>query len=131
MSEGLTGHCLCEAINFSAGPPLSGVLHCHCENCRRLTGNFIAAVRVETRSIDIGDDSTLRWHELGYAKYGFCSACGATLFFVATDRPEVSSVTAGMLDDVSNLELESVWFADEAQSHNKLSDNVPHHRANG
>ena len=128
----ITGRCLCGAVAYTVRGDVADVLHCHCENCRRLTGNFIAASRCATADIEIDDDSTLRWYDLGYAKYGFCSECGSTLFFRPADHPETTSITAGTLDDVSELELGGVWFTTDAQAHNTpLPDGVPHFEGNG
>ena len=126
-----TGKCLCGGVTFSVDGEVADVLHCHCENCRRLTGNFIAAARARGDEVRIEDESTLRWYDIEYAKYGFCSTCGSTLFFVPADRPEQTSITAGTLDDVSELALGSVWFASDAQHHNHLPPGVPHLDGNG
>lgn len=126
-----TGGCLCGAVSYSAGGVLGAILHCHCVNCRKLTGNFIAAARVAVDDLTITDTGGLAWHELGYAKYGFCRTCGSTLFYQASDRPDFMSVTAGTMDDVSDLPLDAVWFADEAQHHNPMPPDAMLHRGNG
>ena len=127
-----TGQCLCGQVSFLVDGDRENILHCHCVNCRRLTGNFIAASRVKTSDVVFASDTTLRWYELGYAKYGFCSGCGSTLFFVPEDDPEQTSITAGTFDDVSDLELGGVWFTADAQAHNTpLPSGVPHFEGNG
>ena len=125
-----SGGCLCAAVRYTT-EITGGALHCHCGNCRRLTGNFIAAVRCAPNSLRIDDpDGRLGRHELGFAHYGFCTACGSTLYFEAADRPDTPSVTLGTIDDASGIELDSVWFAHEAQAHNVLPPDVPHHAGN-
>lgn len=127
-----TGGCLCGGVTYEAHGPFSDVLQCHCNNCRRLSGNFVAATRTATTNLTIQDHSDVfRWHDLDYAKYGFCSDCGATLFYRAADRPHLTSIMVGGLDDASGLRLGAVWFADEAQAHNSLPPGVPHHDGNG
>lgn len=111
--------------------PIAPVLHCHCENCRRLSGNFVAAVRSETAALTIravGD--ALAWYDLDYAQYGFCRRCGSTLYYRAAEDPETTSVMVGTLDDASELALGAVWFTAEAQGHNVLPGDVPHHPGN-
>lgn len=131
-SDERTGGCLCRNVTFRATGPLVDVLQCHCENCRRLSGNFVAAVRTATDDLHIDDShGSFTWHDVGYAKYGFCRSCGSTMFYRAGDRPEVTSIMVGGLDDATGLELASVWFADEAQPHNPLPDGVPLHAGNG
>lgn len=127
-----TGGCLCGAVRYETHFSTGAVLQCHCENCRRLTGNFVAAVRSDSSNLELTDpDGSLGWHELGYARYGFCRGCGSTLFFVPAEAPSQTSVMVGTLDDAEGLRVEAVWFADEAQPHNVLPDGVTLHPGNG
>ncbi len=126
-----TGQCLCGDVNYRAAGAMTDVLHCHCENCRRITGNFVAAVRTPTAELVVDDpEAQFRWIDLGFAAYGFCQACGSTLFFRATDRPDLTSVMIGTLDDASHTQLHSVWFAGDVQPHNMLNDTVSHFAGN-
>ena len=91
----------------------------------------MAAARVDNRHLQIDDvGDRLAWHDLPYARYGFCRACGSTLFFRAADTPDRTSVMVGVLDDVSDLRLGGVWFADDAQAHHELPGHVPHFSGN-
>lgn len=126
-----TGHCLCEAISLTIAAPLTEVLHCHCENCRRITGNFVAAARVDNANLEIEDPTgQLRWHHFAYARYGFCSNCGSTLFFVAADSDDGCSVMLGALDVTDDIPLGQIWFADAAQLHNLPLADVPQFSGN-
>ncbi len=121
------GHCLCGDIELRISGPIADILHCHCDNCRRISGNYVAASRVAFDDLEVVDPGErLGWHHLPYARYGFCSGCGSTLFFVANYRPDMAAVMVGVLDDVSGLTLGGVWFADDAQHHNPLPTDVPH-----
>lgn len=126
-----TGRCRCGAVAYRFPQSTAGVLQCHCENCRRISGNFVAAVRAPTTDLTVDPDDGLCWYDLAYAAYGFCSGCGSTLFYRAADRPAITSVMVGTLDDAAGQELEAVWFADEAQSHNTLPPDVALHHGNG
>ena len=127
---GRKGGCLCGAVRYRTGP-VEPIMQCHCENCRRLTGNFVAGSRTPYSALDIDDPrQTFHWHDLEYARYGFCSGCGSTLFYQATARPDLIAVMVGTLDDATGLEVSSVWYADEAQPHNTLPPGVPHHAGN-
>lgn len=126
------GGCLCGDVRYRAHLTTDAVLQCHCENCRRLTGNFVAAVRSDSGLLEVTMvGESLGWHELGFARYGFCRTCGSTLFFAPTDPPGHTSVMVGTLDDATGLRLDSVWFADDAQPHNTLPVGVAHHAGNG
>lgn len=76
-------------------------------------------------------DGRLSWHDLGYARYAFCSACGSTLLYQAADRGDTLSVMVGTLDEPPDLPLGGVWFAAEAQAHHVLPAHVPIFDGNG
>ncbi|MEM7322984.1 MAG: GFA family protein [Actinomycetota bacterium] len=125
------GRCGCGEVTLQVDRLQRHVMQCHCENCRRLTGNFVSAVRV--REVD------LRWsdpnghmaeQDYGYAQYGFCRNCGSTLFFRAVERPEEPSVMVGLFDDATGIELHSIWFAQEAHGYQALDPAVPHYSGN-
>lgn len=125
------GRCGCGEITVEVTRLQRDAMHCHCENCRRLTGNFVAAVRVRHDDLVWGDPRRhLAEFDLGYAKYGFCRNCGATLYFEASENPDEASVMVGLFEDASGIGLHSVWFAHEVQDHNRLDPSVPHHAGN-
>ena len=132
MSETRSGQCACGKIRLVVEPSEgAGILHCHCHNCRRITGNFVAAVRCSTENLTVDDpDGCLSAFDLGFATYGFCSGCGATLWFRPTEGHGETSVMAGVLDDTEGFEVQAVWFSHEAQSHHELPANVPHFEGN-
>lgn len=126
-----TGGCLCGAITYVVDGPLRDVLHCHCVNCRKISGNFVASSGSATSDLTITDDQrTLRWYDLGYATYGFCSTCGSSLFWRGAEHTDRTSIQAGSLSDTSDLALAGVWFAEEAQGHLLIDASVPHFARN-
>ncbi|MDW3176206.1 MAG: GFA family protein [Acidimicrobiia bacterium] len=132
MNQGApTGGCLCGAITYHVDGPLRDVLHCHCLNCRKISGNFVASSGSATEDLTISDaEGALRWFDLGYARYGFCSTCGSSLFWQGAEHADRTSIQAGSLDDASAISLVGVWFADEAQSHVLVDESVPHFAGN-
>jgi len=127
-----SGGCLCGEITFRTESELRPVLHCHCVNCQRTSGNFVAATGCPTDELEISDPSAkLRWYDLGYCRYGFCVDCGSQLFWQGAEHMDHTSIKTGVLDDAEGLELAGIWFVDDAQSHLSLDDSVPHHTGNG
>ncbi len=132
MSTESNGGCLCGAVTYRLTDPPAEVLHCHCENCRRVSGNFVAAARVPTEAIVLTDpDERLTWYDLTYARYGFCGTCGSNLFWVGADHEETTSLMVGSLHVDDELRLGGVWFAADAQRHHALPGHVPHFAGNG
>ena len=127
-----SGSCLCAAISFTVEGALRNVLHCHCVNCQKSSGNYVAATSCELANLTVADPtSLLRWYDLGYAQYGFCATCGSRLFWQGTEHPDQISIQVGCLDDGPELPLEAVWFANDAHHHVPVNHNVAQHVGNG
>lgn len=102
----MTGGCLCGGVRFALEPPLRDVLVCHCSLCRRsgtLAGAYTA---VAPEALRLTEESTLAWYvDVNGRRRGFCSTCGATLFWSAEGARTIS-VSAGALDGPTGLVTE-------------------------
>lgn len=103
MTEPRGGGCLCGAVRYAVTGPLRDVVACHCSQCRRTTGHFLAATAARHANFRITADAGLKWYPSSPgARRGFCSVCGSTLFWEGLGKPHVS-IAAGTLDDSSGL----------------------------
>lgn len=129
MTEPRTGACLCRSVRWSTDSPLRDILECHCERCRRLTGNHMAATATPTDELAISGDE-LRWYSPSddpNVAYGFCATCGSTLFFragIVDGSNDTTSICAGSIDGPSGLRTVEIWFADDAADHVRLDDHI-------
>ena len=57
-----TGGCLCGAVRFEVAGPLRPVVLCHCTQCRRSTGHFMAATAARQRDFHLLAGEQLRWY---------------------------------------------------------------------
>src|SRR5260370_15152891 len=111
----MTGGCLCGAVRYEVRGPLRQVVNCHCEECRRWTGHYLAATAVPRDALLIEDESRLRWHDSPTsphrARRGFCSACGSSLFWEPRDDDRIA-IAAGSLDRPTGLRtVTDIWTA--------------------
>lgn len=115
----LSGGCLCGQVRYSveAEPIFVGV--CHCRNCQKQTGsafNIVVAIPKPALSVtgaprafaDHGDSGKV-------LSRSFCSQCGSTLFDEAELMPGVVMISAGTLDDASEVAPTMEIFCDSAQ----------------
>jgi hypothetical protein len=82
--------CFCGDVTLEATLPSLWAAHCHCSLCRRAHGAaFVTWVGMEAARCQIGDSSRrLHWYEsTPGAERGFCSLCGAMMFFRSTRWP--------------------------------------------
>jgi len=118
------GRCLCGAVTYTVDGPLRDVTNCHCERCRRHTGNFMAATAADMTDVVISGEA-LRWHDAtDTVQYGFCGECGSTMFWRAADRPESISIAAGTLEPPTGLTTTSVLFTAIASDYHRLDDTI-------
>jgi len=97
------GGCLCGAVRYLVSGPLRPVVYCHCTQCRRNTGHFMAATAARHRDFRLTSAAPLRWYDSSAgARRGFCGDCGSTLFWQANGRDSIS-IAAGTLDGATQL----------------------------
>jgi hypothetical protein len=131
MSDAVTarGRCLCGAVQYEVRGPLREVVVCHCEQCRRWHGHapaFTAARRADFTLLSAAD---LRWFadaaSEADATRGFCSQCGASLFWDAPERDTIS-IAAGTLERPTGLQLAGhIYVSDAGDYYSLPADGLP------
>jgi hypothetical protein len=102
---GATGGCECGAVRYAVQGPLRPIVACHCTQCRRITGHFLAATAARLGDFRLIKDAGLKWYNSSsVARRGFCEVCGSTLFWAPNER-DYLSIAAGSLDDSASLRL--------------------------
>ena len=127
MSTTHTGHCSCGAVRFKTSGTLRGVVYCHCSQCRRQTGHFLAATAAEDADLEIEGANKISWFQSSPdAKRGFCSVCGSGLFWKHAAK-SYTSIMAGAFDEPSSLRAESHIFARDKGSYYEITDGLTQH----
>jgi len=122
------GACRCGGVRYEVNGELRGVLYCHCEDCRRITGHHMAATSAAADDVTFTSDETLTWYSAQpQVYYGFCNRCGATMFWKADDKPSRLSICAGTLDQPTGLRTEGVLFGDDVGDYILERPEVPTH----
>src|SRR5258708_35880268 len=88
----ITGGCACGGVRYEVRGPLRDVIACHCVQCRRTSGHFVAATACRRSVFALLKSDTLQWFVAvpGFRR-GFCSECGSSLFFEETGGGRGSS----------------------------------------
>lgn len=121
-----SGSCLCGAVRYRAGGELRLVMACHCGQCRKASGHFVAATAADTDSIDVEDpDGALQWYRSSsFARRGFCGRCGSNLFWQRDGAP-YTAIMAGTLDGDTGLSIEAHIFTADKGDYYELDDGIP------
>jgi len=120
-----TGGCLCGAVRYSIDGPLRDVVYCHCGQCRKTSGHFVAATACDTERLKILEDAGLAWYESSaIATRGFCSRCGSSLFWKPA-HGKYMAVMAGALDTPTGLKAREHIHVADASDYYVLGDGLP------
>ena len=128
MSDGKTagGGCLCGGVRYRVGGSLDGVTCCHCSQCAKTTGHYIASANCATADFALEKDETLRWYRSSdEAERGFCSRCGGNLFWRRVGgKGNTMSITAGTLDRPTGLRTKYHIFCGSKSDYYELTDGL-------
>ena len=125
MNNLRTGSCLCGSVRFKVSGHLRGVVYCHCSQCRKQTGHFVAATNAQDADIAIeGEEKTVWYTASGTARRGFCGTCGSVLFWKHTELAS-TSIRAGSFDRPSGLKAESHIFVCDKGDYYEIHDGLP------
>ena len=120
-----TGGCLCGAVRYQIQGPLRSVMNCHCSQCRRTSGHFVAATAAQRDDFSLTTATGLSWYQSSAtAQRGFCKICGSSLFWQGLDKPYIA-IMAGTLDQPTHLETVAHIFVDDAGDYYHLDDGLP------
>jgi hypothetical protein len=121
MSTPITGRCHCGAIRYQVNGPLTGVIHCHCSDCRRWHGHFAAyAVALLSDFQFTQGADKLKWYESSTkARRGFCPDCGSSLFKDNKDGEKIV-LAVGALDPPTGLQFLKNIFVDSKGDYYQL-----------
>ena len=127
MSEpGQHGGCLCGRVRYHYAGRLRPVVGCHCEQCRRTSGHFVAATQGHAERLHVEDPGgALRWYESSPGIHrGFCGVCGASILWRRQGSGRIS-IMAGTLDAPTGLRLVQHIFTAHAGDYYTIDPELP------
>ena len=120
--------CLCGGIKIKIIGKLRQVINCHCSQCMKTHGNFAAYTNSLEKNITYISKSTLRWyHSSNFAKRGFCSKCGASVFYKIKKSDNIS-ISAGMFTNPTKLKTHSNIHIKGKLDYYKIHHSLPKFR---
>ena len=119
------GKCLCGGVKFSTKGFHRDVSNCHCIQCMKTHGNFAAYTNIEDKNLKFQNKKTLKWFKSSKrAKRGFCSKCGATIFFKFNKSKNIS-ISAGMFDKSLKVKTTRNIFIKNRLKYYKIDQSLP------
>ncbi len=122
--------CLCGGIKIKIVGKLRHVINCHCSQCMKTHGNFATYTNAPEENITFINKVSLKWYKSSnFAKRGFCSKCGASIFYKIKKNKTIS-ISAGMFSNPTKLKTHSNIFTNEKLDYYKLDPNLPKFKKN-
>ncbi len=95
---------------MSAQAETLDVITCHCDMCRRWSAGPFMEITCQGATFE-GEENIGRIRSSDWAERAFCKQCGSNLFYQIVGSSEYQ-LSAGMLDDQSQLHMSMQVFAD-------------------
>lgn len=119
------GSCYCGAVSYEVDGDLRPVVACHCTQCRKQSGHYYAATAALESAFTLKGAESLTWFEASpTAKRGFCSTCGANLFWKSKTSEHIS-IMAGSLDGDAGIALDRHIYVADKGAYYQLDDGLP------
>jgi hypothetical protein len=124
----IRGSCHCAAVRFEIDKVRS-LTHCHCVNCRKLTGASFATyahVDADKFRFTAGEDKTVRYESAPGSFRHRCNVCGC---LTPGEAPylQTISVPAGLLDDDPEVRPRLHVFTSSRAPWWTIGDDLPQH----
>lgn len=122
------GSCLCGAVRFEVTGDLGSNDACHCVQCRKWTGHYLASTEAPRDALHIDGAENVAWYPSSEkARRGFCARCGASLFFDPLDRDKHDwiGIALGAFDTPTGTKLARHIFVAEKGDYYELTDGLP------
>ena len=119
-----TAKCLCGGIKIKIKGKLRHVNNCHCSQCMKTHGNYASYTACPEKNIIYVKKRTLKWFKSSkLAKRGFCSKCGASMFYKKI-KSENISIAAGMFNNPTHLQTYANIFVHGKLDYYKLDQKL-------
>jgi len=127
MSDIHTGRCACGTVSYEIRGPMRPVAFCHCDSCRRQSGNYVSATNVPLENITIaGAENLGDWYATDHAVRQFCKTCGSMMFWRWLASKSIS-VMAGSMDKPTDLKPWAHIYVGEKGDYYEIADGLPQH----
>ena len=121
----LKAKCLCGNISFKTSGYHRDIQNCHCVQCLKTHGHHAAYSKVEEKDLKFLSKKSLKWFKSSKrAKRGFCSNCGASIFFKVIGTNSVC-IAAGIFNNPTKLKTSIEIFTKGKSDYYKINSKLP------
>jgi hypothetical protein len=119
------GSCLCGAVRFEVACALPPPDACHCTACRKQSGHFFVSTDVPRAAVTIHGAEHVTWFQSSEkARRGFCSTCGASLFWDPLHHDWIG-IAMGAFDGPTETAVRIHIFVSQKGDYYEIADGLP------
>ncbi|HSC18229.1 MAG TPA: GFA family protein [Rhizomicrobium sp.] len=119
------GSCLCGAVTFEIKGELKAPDACHCSQCRKQSGHYWASTNVPRNALALKGADKLTWYQSSEkVRRGFCSVCGAALFWDPAGHDFIA-IGMGAFHQPTGAQLEKHIFVADKGDYYQITDGLP------
>lgn len=119
------GSCLCGAVTFEVEGDLHAPDACHCRACRKQSGHYFVSTDVPRSAVTIQGEDKVGWFQTSAkARRGFCSICGASLFWDPLHKDWIG-IAMGAFDTPTRARIAVHVYVGEKGDYYDIADDVP------
>ena len=117
--------CHCEGVKLKIKGKLRHVINCNCFDCMKTHGNYAAYTSCAENKITFINKKTLKWYNSSkIAKRGFCSKCGASMFYKRKNDINIS-ISGGVFNNPTKLKTSFNIYTKNKLDYYKLDLRIP------
>ncbi len=122
---------MCGLVQYEITGECREVIACHCNECRKTSGHFVAATATLPENLVLKKDEGLTWYRFSSSSQrGFCRNCGSGLFW-KPDSGDRISIYAGTIDGCTELSLSSHIYVEEKGDYYEIEDGLVQYANDG
>ena len=124
----IQGNCYCGQCSFEASGELFDVLHCHCSNCRKLTGStFSTYGGVSKENFNwLCEPSEIReFQSSQYVSRYLCGTCGALIASIDKKEQNTIYLSIGLLEPGITVKPEYHQYVASKAPWYEIKDELP------
>lgn len=119
------GSCRCGTVSFEVKGELPPPDACHCTQCRKQSGHFFASTDVKRQALTVKGADNITWFRSSEkVQRGFCSTCGAALFWDPIGKDWVG-IAMEAFDKPTDTKLRIHIYVADKGDYYEIADGLP------
>ena len=123
----ISAACYCGAVKVCSAAERQSIVHCHCGECRRLSGAaFTTWVSVPRQAVSISGEASLSSFQVTpNVTRHFCKVCGSHVYSTDLRLPKIAGLPAGVIEGGLLALPQAHYFVGHKAKWHTISDALP------